>query len=354
MTFGLRRELIGEDRRSKGRLEKGESKSLQTDRVRLALGSEQETDIVKWIFHQFVVEQENDAEIARQLNRANVANQHGRNWTEGMIHNILRNENYIGHIVYNRTSRRLGQKLVNNPTDRWVRSDLAVDPIVDRDLFARAREIMDNRYVSITEDEMLQRLRELLKRKGRLTLTLVNSTPGLPSASSYMKHFGSIRKAFALIGYQCRRDCDWIDSRQDWAAVLASHATRIVAALNRLKHVSAEVGERSSITVNGKTLICLIIARQTKRGPNHAASWRVYRRKRLTGLLVVLRLDAANRSIGDYLVMPASSLAGNYLHFSAHGDNHGAIRVDVPDDLIPVIKDQLTKIRRRSKQSRRH
>ena len=32
-----------------------------------------------------------------------------------MIHTILKNENYIGNIVYNRTTRRLGQKQMNNP-----------------------------------------------------------------------------------------------------------------------------------------------------------------------------------------------------------------------------------------------
>jgi DNA invertase Pin-like site-specific DNA recombinase len=140
LTFGLRRELVGENRRSKGRLEKGERKSLQTDRVRLALGSQEEAAVVRWIFHQFVIEKQTDAAIARNLNHAKVANHHRRRWTDGMIHNVLRNENYVGHIVYNRTSRRLGQKLVDNPLDRWIRSDLVVDPVVDLDLFAREKD----------------------------------------------------------------------------------------------------------------------------------------------------------------------------------------------------------------------
>lgn len=99
VTFGLRRELIDENRRSKGWLQKGEMKSLQTDRVRLAVGSQQEVAIVRWIFHQFVIEKESDASIARQLNKAAVANQHGRPWTDCMIHRILRNENYVGNVV---------------------------------------------------------------------------------------------------------------------------------------------------------------------------------------------------------------------------------------------------------------
>src|ERR1700743_3677001 len=78
LTFGLRRELIDEHRRSKGELKKGEQKILKTDRVLLALGSQNETSIVRWIFKEFVDENKSDVAIARQLNRTKIPNQHGR------------------------------------------------------------------------------------------------------------------------------------------------------------------------------------------------------------------------------------------------------------------------------------
>lgn len=53
LTFGLRRELVDESQRSKGELNKGDRKSLQTDRVRLRFGSKDEAAIIRWIFHQF-------------------------------------------------------------------------------------------------------------------------------------------------------------------------------------------------------------------------------------------------------------------------------------------------------------
>ena len=109
LTFGLGREMVDEQQRSKGKLAKGEYKALKTDRVRLRLGSDEEIAVVRWIFQQFVMERKTDVEIARQLNRGNIANHHGRPWTYIMVHSILKNENYIGNLVYNRTSRRLGQ-----------------------------------------------------------------------------------------------------------------------------------------------------------------------------------------------------------------------------------------------------
>jgi Recombinase len=110
-----------------------------------------------------------------------------------MVHSILRNENYVGNLVYNRTSRRLGQTQVNNPDHLWIRSPGAVSPVIDRDLFARAQKIMAERYISIPEDQMLRRLRLTLGRKGKLTTRIIKNAPGLPSVACYIKQFGSLR-----------------------------------------------------------------------------------------------------------------------------------------------------------------
>jgi len=229
--FGLRRELVDDAQRSKGQLTKGQRKSLQTDRVRVHLGSEEEREVVRWIFHQFVVERFSDTEIARQLNYRRVPSHDEGAWTDGKVHTILGNENYVGNLVFNRTSRRLGQKLVANPSGQWVRRFAAIDPTVDPSLFAQAQRIMAERRLEIPEDEMLRRLRLLMHRKGKLNSSLIDSSPGVPSVSSLVKHFGSLRKAYALVGHLSKRDCDWIDTRDTWAAVVRKHAAEVADAL---------------------------------------------------------------------------------------------------------------------------
>jgi DNA invertase Pin-like site-specific DNA recombinase len=346
LTFGLRRELIDEHRRSKGELKRGEQKVLKTDRVLLALGPQDEASIVRWIFSEFVDENKSDVAIARQLNRAKIPNHHGRPWTPDMIHGILRNENYVGNIIYNRTSSRLGQKLVKNHPDRWVRSGVVVDPIIDRAQFDGAQKIMDNRYIRISEDEMLLRLRLLLKRKGKLTVNIMNNAVSLPCTSVYIRHFGSIRRAFTLIGYRSPRDCDWLDSREHWSNVVASHAKQIAAALTK-KRLPTEVDEGgSSVTVNGGVRFHFQVARQMKKiQPHFAAAWRAYRKKGRSGFVVLLRLDSANRAIVDYLILPLPMLKPSrfYLHFSARGDEYGAVRAETVGGLVAVIKGKLKK-----------
>jgi DNA invertase Pin-like site-specific DNA recombinase len=344
LTFGLRRELVDESQRSKGGLAKGERKSLQTDRVRLRLGSDQEAAIVRWIFNQFVVERKSDTEIARQLNRANIANHNGRPWTDGMIHTVLKNENYVGNVVYNRTSRRLGQKLVNNPRHLWIRGVALIDPIVDRSLFARAQKIMAERRVEIPEDQMLLRLRVTLHRKGRFNSSIINNTVGVPCVSGYVKHFGSLRKAYVLIGYVASRDCDWIDTRNLWSDVLARHATQVAEALRIDLGVQAGVDENGvGLTVDGKRRVSFLAARQlAKRKATHATQWRAYRRQMPSGLLVVVRLNNANRAIQDYLLLPDSESAGPYLRLSDTSlARHKAHRVETLGELIREIKARL-------------
>jgi hypothetical protein len=318
-------------------------KSLQTDRVRVQAGSDEETAIVRWIFHQFVVERKSDCQIARELNQAKVSNQE-RSWTDGMIHTILKNENYIGNIVYNRTSRRLGQKLVNNPHQLWVRRVATLDPIVDRILFARAQKIMDERRVEISEDQMLLRLRVALNRNGKLNSTIIDSAAGLPSVSSYIKHFGSLRKVYALLGYVASRDCDWIDTRLLWSDVLARHATQVAEALRIEQGLQSAVEQSGAgLTVNGKLKVTFVAARQlAKRGTNHAAQWRAHCSKISAGLVVVLRLNEPNKAVQDYVVLPASVGNGPYVRLSDTAlARQKLVRVDSMNELIREIKTRL-------------
>jgi DNA invertase Pin-like site-specific DNA recombinase len=346
VAFGFRRELIDESKQSKGWLGRGDRKSLQADRVLLRLGSPEEATIVRWIFHQFVVERKSDAEIARQLNRANMPNHGARPWTDHKIHNILQNENYVGNSVYNRSSRFLGQKRVKNLPNRWVRSEKVVEPIVDQSLFARAQQILAERYHVMSDDEMIKGLRMVLKRKGKLNFGIIKEAAAIPSAACYVKHFGSLRKAYALAGHQSSRNCDWIDTKEFWSGVLTTHATKVAEALNARKDMEAVVDENGrSVAVNG-TKIFFFTARQLRKPkPTYLPQWRVYCRRWPLGLLVLLRLDDTAKEIEDYLVMPASTMTGCYIQFSALA-LHGATRVETMAELVTNIK---TRVKRSTK-----
>lgn len=341
LGYGLRRMMVDENKNTKTQLKKGERKALQTDRVRLEHGSPEESAVIRWIFDQFVAERKSYTEIRRQLNDAQIANHNGRPWTDGMIPTILSNENYVGNIVYNRTSRRLGHRLIKNPSHAWVRGAAEIEPIVDLETFARAQKLLAERRLEIPEEEMLVRLRLTLRRKGKLNSRIINTTLGLNHVSSYVKHFGSLRKAYALIGYKSSRDCDWIDTKKLWTDELTRHADRLSKTLTADLGLTVESAHGGiAIDLNGKRDVTFLVARQlTTRGPDHAPQWKLNRRQIQTGLLAILRLNKSNRAIEDYLLLPSRLKAGRYVWLSDDSlTRHDAVRFPTFEKLVHELK----------------
>ena len=105
--FGLRRVLIDQNGSVKAELTRGEHKSLQTDRVILMPGPEDEIRTVNLMYRWFIDDGLVESEIAGRLNGMTVLTDLGREWTRATVHEVLTNEKYIGNNVYNRISFKL-------------------------------------------------------------------------------------------------------------------------------------------------------------------------------------------------------------------------------------------------------
>jgi DNA invertase Pin-like site-specific DNA recombinase len=156
--FGLRRLLIDENNNPKGELERGDRKSLQTDRVVLTPGPPEEIEQVHSIYSMFVEEGKSE----REINERGIFSDLGRPWTRASIHQILTNEKYIGNNIFNRVSYKLKQRRVVNRPETWVRADGVFPSIVDRALFDRARTIIDQRGNHYSDEELLSLLQTIL------------------------------------------------------------------------------------------------------------------------------------------------------------------------------------------------
>ena len=143
--FGLRRMLIDERGDQKGVLKRGEHKSLQTDRVVLVPGPDEEVAVVHRIYRLFVEDGKREAEIAELLNSEGSRTDLDRPWTRGTVHQILTNEKYIGNNVFNRTSCKLKKRRVNNAPEMWIRAEGVFIPIVEASLFHMAQGIIRER-----------------------------------------------------------------------------------------------------------------------------------------------------------------------------------------------------------------
>jgi DNA invertase Pin-like site-specific DNA recombinase len=342
--YALRRELVDEALRPKGIMKNGERKCLMTDHVRLRPGTTDEVAVVRWIFEQFL-QQRSEASIARELNRRAICTTTGRPWNGGLIGRLLRNENYVGNLIYNRRSRKLGGRDVNNPPDLWVRSEGCVDPIVTSEIFIRAKKIIKDRRVELPEEQMLARLRRTLMKEGRLSPAIINKTVGLPCPATYIQHFGSLRNVYRLIGYISKRNCEYIEARQVWADARAKLASKVAAALERVGTRIACHGLVHCLQVNGGMNISFRVARWCPgKRENHSPHWTIQRGAHLPpGWIVAIRLGEHNKGLLDYVLLRTDGLAGPLIRFSENVRGRRRIdRFETPDALVRSIIRRVT------------
>lgn len=63
---------------------------------------------------------------------------------------------------------------INNPVQMWIWRDGAFEPIVTASLFEQAKTIIESRHSRLSDQELLERLRQLLRLEGRLSGILLD------------------------------------------------------------------------------------------------------------------------------------------------------------------------------------
>lgn len=342
--YALQRELVDEKLQPKTILKSGDRKYLITDHVRLRHGTDDEVAVVRWIFQQFL-ELKSETAIARELNRKAIPTNSQEPWNRAHIGRILRNENYIGNLIYNRQSCKLREKKVNNPPDAWIRSEGCIEPIIQSDVFLRAQKTIKERRVNIAEAEMLTRLRRTLMKRGRLSPAIINETVGLPCVKTYMDHFGSIREAYRLIGYTSPRDCNYIDSVRQWADVFASLAAQLADEFHRVSVRFAFNGGADSLSVNGESVSFLLARWRGGERETFAPHWSIKRLVHMpAGWIIAIRLGERNEAVLDYILLRTTDVSGPLMRFTESARvRHGPESFGSFDALVRSLIPRVTK-----------
>ena len=314
--YGLRRMRVDQNRVPQGILSRGQRKSLQTDRVVLVPGPEEEVETARWMYRRFVDGAELEGEIAAMLNERGVRTDLDRPWTRGTVHQVLTNEKYIGNNVYNQHSYKLKETHEDNPPEEWVRADGAFEPIVDYRLFSTAQDMISERNRRFSDEEMLERLKQLFKRKRYLSGVVIDEEEDMPSSGAYSRRFGSLVRAYSLVGFTPDRDYRYIETNR---ALRRMHAEVVAEAIAEIDRIGGTVFRDTAtdlLTVNGEFTASIVLARcqHTQAGSKR---WTI----RLdTGLApditVALRMNGANEAVLDYYLLPLPILDANRIRLA--------------------------------------
>lgn len=259
--FGLRRLLVDEHGTHKFLLNSGEQKSLQTDRVVLVPGPDNEVKIVRWIYLSFTKNGLSEKEIAIELNRREVKTDLGKAWSRSTIHQVLVNEKYIGNNVYNRTSNNSNIRRVVNAKEMWVRSDGAFEAIVSKRKFNLVQNVILVRNQKLSDDEMLEKLCSLHIRNGMLSGIIIDEQSDMPSSGAYQSRFGSLLRAYELVGFTPLRDYSYIEINKRLRQLHVETVARTIEEI-RARGAKVEVDAESGLlSVNGEISVSIVIGR---------------------------------------------------------------------------------------------
>lgn len=335
--FGLRRLLIDMNGNPKGELARNEHKSIQTDRVILVPGPKDEVDIVQSIYHEFVDERRDEAEIAHSLNEQNIVTDLRRPWTRGTVHQILINEKYIGNNVWNRGSFKLKRCRVRNDPSIWIRANGAFKAIVDRSIFCRAQTIIQARSDRLSDDEMLSRLSELAKHHGSLSGIVIDEAEGCPSSSAYQHRFGSLLRAYTLIGYTPARDYRYVETNRFLRSLYPGLVSDTVAKIEQAGSPVFCDPETDLLTINDEFTVSLVIARCMTTGRG-ALRWKVRLDNSLRpDITIAMRMEQSNRQILDYYLLPRMDFPNGRVRMSEENGLHlDAYRTDSLDQFLQL------------------
>ena len=200
--LGLQRFLVDSNSKPKQLLARGEQKSITTDRVIYVPGPAQEVAVVRRIFDLCTKNRKRPKEIASALNQEGLPSPSGRTWIGDTVQYMLSNPKYMGTCVYARQTQTLSSPMVANDPEHWASKRDAFEAIISPAQFQEAQEFLAGLHPKYTDDELLDTLRDLLKKHGRLSWNVFKKSPTIPRPFVYKKRFGGLSNAFAAIGYE--------------------------------------------------------------------------------------------------------------------------------------------------------
>ncbi|WP_431017152.1 recombinase family protein [Bradyrhizobium pachyrhizi] len=338
-SYGLARELVDQERRSKGLLKKGDLKYLTTDHIRVRPGPPEEVAIVRWMFQRFL-EVKSESLIAWELNNKNIPAGKGGCWACSSVTRILKNERYIGNLIFNQRSNKLRRGLKKNPPEEWIRADGCIEPIIDHDTFRKVGKIIEERRVDLTDEEMLKRFRKVLHKEGRLSPRLIDRTVGLPCIATVRAHFGTVRNLYRLIGYTPKRNYGYLDTRALWAEARSKLTSKIAYAIAKAGCRTVPGGWTNCLRVVGSETISVRTARWIPRPKEqYSERWSIEREVHLpAGWIAAIRLSQSNTSPLDYVLLPTDGRTKYTIRFSeSTRERRGIVRFKTEEALIRAI-----------------
>lgn len=316
--FGLRRVLIDQTGSIKSELSRGEQKSLQTDRVILMPGPDTEVATVHQMYRWFIDDGMPESEIATRLNERGICTDLNRHWTRSTVREVLSNEKYVGHNVYNRISCKLKKHRVVNLPEMWIKKEGAFEAVVSPEVFYTAQGIIRARAHRFSNEELIEKLRHLFQHRGFLSGVIIDEAEGMPSAAAYIHRFGSLIRAYEAVGFTPDRDYQFLEVNRFLRSL---HPEIIRCTEKEIASLGGSVVRDPAtdlLRINQEFSVSIVLARcQAQESGRHR--WKVrFDTSLAPDITVAVRLDQLNQAPLDYYLLPRLDFGVPRIHLADH------------------------------------
>lgn len=195
------------------------------------------------------------------------------------------------------------KRVVNTP-DMWVRGDGAFEAIVERDFFEAAQRIIQERSRRFSDEELLERLSALLAQKGWLSGLVIDEVEDMPSSSTFRHRFGSLVRAYQLVGYAPSRDYRYIETNRALRAIHPEIVAQVIADIEAAGGYVRPDPLNDLLHINEEFSASVVISRcQTT--ATGVLRWKVRFDSGLRpSITIVARMGEDNVGIHDYYLLP--------------------------------------------------
>jgi len=184
---------------------------------------------------------------------------------------------------------------------------------------------------------MLERLKTLYQVRGYLSGLIIDEADGLPSSSTYAARFGSLGRAYQLVGFTPERDLRYIEVNR---ALRDLHATIVREAIEDISQLGGTVAQDPQsqlLTVNREFTVSICIAR-CRPTPAGTLRWQIrFDTSLAPDVIVAVRMDRDNQAVHDFYILPCIELPGPHARLGEHnGLVLDAFRFDTLEHLLEM------------------
>jgi hypothetical protein len=204
----------------------------------------------------------------------------------------------------------------------WIRKEAAHEGIVPKEVFVAAQKVFHARAAAYTDEYLIDKLRELLRRTGWLSAKVITQSPGMPAIKTYADHFGSLKRAYEMVGYFQQSNLEYMEINRRIRRMHPEILARTHAAIASIGGTVWHDPKTDMLHINQELVISVVLTRC------HTAITGVRRwhirfdpAKSSPDITVVVRLNETNQEEIDYYLLPKLDLPKQSMNILSHRES---------------------------------